>query len=105
MAGVIISAATMLDLIAEIVVIPVNAGVFKKDCADLTRRVCLLTHLVEEIRDSKPIDSAASSSLISSENDWWSDIVVGIQAAKRLLSSATRFQARDSSVSKNLNDS
>ncbi|VVA92243.1 unnamed protein product [Arabis nemorensis] len=97
MAGVIISPASLLDLIAEIVEIPVNAGVFKKDCADLTRRVCLLTHLVEEIRDSKPIDSAASSSLISSENDWWSDLVVGLQASKRLLSIATRFQARDSS--------
>ncbi|ESQ34483.1 hypothetical protein EUTSA_v10007104mg [Eutrema salsugineum] len=97
MAGVIISPASLLDLIAEIVEMPVNSGVFKKDCADLTRRVCLLTHLVEEIRDSKPIDSAASSSLVSSENDWWSDLVAGVQAAKRLLSSVTRFQARDSS--------
>uniref|UniRef100_A0A1J3FK65 RING-type E3 ubiquitin transferase n=2 Tax=Noccaea caerulescens TaxID=107243 RepID=A0A1J3FK65_NOCCA len=97
MAGVIVSPASLLDLIAEIAEIPLSAGVFKKDCADLTRRVCLLTHLVEEIRDSKPIDSAASSSLISSENDWWSELVLGLQAAKRLLSSATRFQARDSS--------
>ncbi|CAH2033673.1 unnamed protein product [Thlaspi arvense] len=97
MAGEIISPASLLNLIAEIVEMPLNAGVFKKDCADLTRRVCLLTHLVEEIRDSKPIDSAASSSLISSENDWWSDLVAGLQAAKRLLSSAARFHARDSS--------
>ncbi|CAG7864904.1 U-box domain-containing protein 11 [Brassica rapa] len=94
MAGVNVSPASLLELIAEIAEIPINAGVFKKDCADLTRRVCLLTHLVEEIRDSNPVDSAAAS---SSENDWWSDLVVGLQAAKRLLSSATRFQARDSS--------
>ncbi|KAF8083458.1 hypothetical protein N665_0772s0027 [Sinapis alba] len=95
MAGINVSPATLLELIAEIAEIPINAGVFKKDCADLIRRVCLLTHLVEEIRDSKPpVDSAAAS---SSENDWWSDLVVGLQAAKRLLSSATRFQARDSS--------
>ncbi|KAL1192333.1 U-box domain-containing protein 11 [Cardamine amara subsp. amara] len=94
MAGGIISPASLLILIADIVEIPLNAGVFKKDCSDLTRRVCLLTHLVEEIRDSTPIDSAASS---SSENDWWSDLVVGLQAAKRLLFTATRFQARDSS--------
>ncbi|KFK44389.1 hypothetical protein AALP_AA1G251200 [Arabis alpina] len=93
MAGVIISAASLLDIITEIVEIPVNAGVFKKDCTDLTRRVCLLTHLLEEIRDSKPIDSIASSS----ENDWWSDLVVGLQASKRLLSTITRFQPRDSS--------
>ncbi|KAG7655257.1 Armadillo [Arabidopsis suecica] len=93
MAGGIVSPASLLDLIADIVEIPLNTGMFKKDCADLTRRVCLLTHLLEEIRDSTPIDSAASS---SSENDWWSDLVVGLQAAKRLLSTA-RFQARDSS--------
>lgn len=96
MAGVNVSPSSLLELIAEIAEIPTNAGVFKKDCTDLTRRVCLLTHLVEEIRDSIPVDPAAAS---SSENDWWSDLVVGVQAAKRLLSSATRFQARDSSVS------
>ncbi|CAH8355387.1 unnamed protein product [Eruca vesicaria subsp. sativa] len=94
MAGVTVSPSSLLELIAEIAEIPINAGVFKKDCADLIRRVCLLTHLVEEIRDSKPIDSAAAS---SSENDWSSDLVVGLRAAKYLLSSATRFQARDSS--------
>ncbi|CAN8313011.1 unnamed protein product [Cochlearia groenlandica] len=93
MAGTILSPASLLDIIADIVAIPVNAGVFKKDCADLTRRICLLTHFVEEIRDSKPIDSAASSS----ENDWWSDIVVALRAAKSLLYSASRFQARGSS--------
>ncbi|XP_010460079.1 PREDICTED: U-box domain-containing protein 11 [Camelina sativa] len=94
MAGGIVSPASLLDIIADIVETPLNAGVFKKDCADLTRRVSLLTHLVEEIRDSTPIDSAASSS--SDNNDWWSDLVAGLQAAKRLLSTA-RFQARDSS--------
>ncbi|KAJ0237388.1 U-box domain-containing protein 11 [Hirschfeldia incana] len=94
MAGVIISPASLLKLISEIAETPLNAGVFKKDCTDLTRRVSLLSHLVEEIRESTPIDSAASS---SSENDWWSDLVVALQASKRLLSSAARFQARDSS--------
>ncbi|XP_009103205.1 U-box domain-containing protein 11 [Brassica rapa] len=86
MAGVIIPPASLLKLIAEIAEIPLNAGVFKKDCTDLTRRVSLLTHLVEEIKDSNQIDSS------SSENDWWSDLVVALQASKRVLSSA-----RDSS--------
>ncbi|KAF3594434.1 hypothetical protein DY000_02023600 [Brassica cretica] len=94
MAGVIIPPASLLKRIAEIAEIPLNAGVFKKDCTDLTRRVSLLTHLIEEIKDSNQIDSAASS---SSENDWWSDLVVALEASKRLLSSAARFQARDSS--------
>ena len=97
MAGVIIPPASLLKRIAEIAEIPLNAGVFKKDCTDLTRRVSLLMHLIEEIKDSNQIDSAASS---SSENDWWSDLVVALEASKRLLSSAARFQARDSSVSK-----
>ncbi|XP_010427916.1 PREDICTED: U-box domain-containing protein 10 [Camelina sativa] len=102
MAGGAITPASLIGLINEIVEIPVNSGVFKKDCADLARRVGLLTHLIEEIRDSLPPsptseESDASSSLSSSECDWWSDLVVGLQAAKRLLSSATSFQARESS--------
>lgn len=103
MAGVAVSPASLLDVIAEIAEISANTGVFKKDCADLARRVCLLTHLVEEIRDSPQTpteeESDASSSLVSCECDWWSDLVVGLQAAKRLLSAATCFQARESSVS------
>lgn len=101
MAGGAITPASLIGLIDEIVEIPVNSGVFKKDCADLARRVGLLTHLIEEIRDPPPPpeESDASSSLISYECDWWSDLVVGLQAAKRLLSSATSFQARESSVS------
>ncbi|KAL0664755.1 hypothetical protein Bca4012_101593 [Brassica carinata] len=101
MAGVAVSPASLLDVIAEFAEISANTGVFKKDCADLARRVCLLTHLVEEIRDSPQTpteeESDASSSLVSCECDWWSDLVVGLQAAKRLLSAATCFQARESS--------
>ncbi|KFK41527.1 hypothetical protein AALP_AA2G141100 [Arabis alpina] len=100
MAGVSVSPTSLLDLISSIIDIPTNTGVFKKDCADLARRVCLLTHLIEEIRDSSPSqesESDASSSLITNECDWWSDLVVGLQASKRLLSSATCFQARESS--------
>ncbi|KAG7589720.1 Armadillo-type fold [Arabidopsis suecica] len=99
MAGGAITPASLIGLISEINEVPVNFGVFKKDCADLARRVGLLTHLIEEIRDSSPPppESDASSSLISYECDWWSDLVVGLQAAKRLLSSATSFQARESS--------
>ncbi|CAH8308443.1 unnamed protein product [Eruca vesicaria subsp. sativa] len=109
MAGVAVSPASLLLVIAEISEITASAGaLFKKDCADLARRVCLLTHLVEEIRDSpaekkkkteteEEEECDGSSSLVSSECDWWSDLVVGLQAAKRLLSAATCFQARESS--------
>ncbi|CAA0328850.1 unnamed protein product [Arabidopsis thaliana] len=98
MAGGAITPDSLIGLIAEINEIPGNFGLFKKDCSDLARRVGLLTHLIEEIRDSSPpSESDASSSLNSHECDWWSDLVVGLQAAKRLLSSATSFQARESS--------
>lgn len=42
MAGVIFSHAYLLELTTEISEIPVNVGVFKKDCTDLTRRLFLL---------------------------------------------------------------
>ncbi|KAJ0489986.1 putative U box domain, armadillo-like helical, Zinc finger, RING/FYVE/PHD-type [Helianthus annuus] len=46
------------------------AGAFKKDCSDMCRRVALLAHLLEEIRDYegdlRPLDLSASSSSNSS---------------------------------------
>ncbi|XP_052206176.1 U-box domain-containing protein 11-like [Diospyros lotus] len=73
-------------------------GAFKKDCTDLSRRVSLLAHLLEEIRDSgctlMPSDSPASSSAAAS---CLSDLAVAIQAAKRLLSVAGNFDPKISS--------
>ena len=81
-------------------------GDFKKDCTDLSRRIALLAHLLEEIRDFKRgfsnfvhSDAQASSSSASS---CLSDLTVAIQAAKRLLSSAGNFDSKISSVSLNL---
>ncbi|CAN8239287.1 unnamed protein product [Cochlearia groenlandica] len=94
MAGVAVSPVSLLRLISEIIEIPANNGLFKKDCADLSRRIGLLTPLIEEINDSP---SSSSSSLCSLECDWWSGLVVGLEAANRLLPVATSFQARESS--------
>ncbi|PSR88175.1 U-box domain-containing protein [Actinidia chinensis var. chinensis] len=73
-------------------------GAFKKDCTDLSRRVALLAHLLEEIRDFKGdfgkfahSDAQASSSSASS---CLSDLTVAIQAAKRLLSAAGNFDSK-----------
>lgn len=75
-------------------------GPFKKDCTDLSRRVALLAHLFDEIRDfeasSRPLDSASSSSASFS---WFSDLRMTIQAVKRLLSAADNFDSKISSVS------
>ncbi|KAH7840930.1 hypothetical protein Vadar_023456 [Vaccinium darrowii] len=73
-------------------------GSFKKDCTDLSRRVALLAHLFEEIRDvesnSRPLNDTASS---SSSFSWFSDLTLTIQAAKRLLSAADNFDSKISS--------
>lgn len=66
------------------------SGVFKKDCTDLARRVSLLAHLLEEIRDSEKIRvnrevEAGSSSFASS---CFADLTLALQAAKRLLLAA-----------------
>ncbi|KAG8382788.1 hypothetical protein BUALT_Bualt05G0113700 [Buddleja alternifolia] len=70
------------------------SGSFKKDCADLARRISLLSHLLEEIRDSKKIhengEIGASSS--SSFSFCISDLTVALQAAKRLVFAANNFE-------------
>ncbi|KAL4574423.1 hypothetical protein LXL04_021255 [Taraxacum kok-saghyz] len=68
------------------------SGDFKKDCTDLSRRVALLSHLLEEIRDFKGdlrllYESASSSSSLSC----LSDLTVALQAAKKLLVIAGNF--------------
>ncbi|CAL5375741.1 unnamed protein product [Camellia sinensis] len=71
-------------------------GAFKRDCTDLARRVSLLAHLLEEIRDFKtdlrPLDVPAASS--SSNSSFLSDLIMAIQAAKRLISSASNFDSK-----------
>lgn len=83
-----------------------NGGLFKKDCTDLVRRIALLKHLLEEIRDCGKLDelnnsesSSSSCSSSLSKGSWWNDLVLSLQAAKRLLSIAANFASSDSSVS------
>ncbi|XP_076910202.1 U-box domain-containing protein 11-like [Bidens hawaiensis] len=61
------------------------SGEFKKDCTDLSRRVTLLSHLLEEIRDFKGDVKVLNSS------NWVSELTIGIQAAKKLLLIAGNF--------------
>ncbi|XP_059308792.1 U-box domain-containing protein 10-like [Lycium ferocissimum] len=60
-------------------------GFFKKDCTDLSRRVSLLAHLLEEIRDSN------NTLLDSSHNSCLVDLSIALKAAKRLLLAANDF--------------
>lgn len=73
---------------------------FRKDCTDLVRRIALLKHLGEEIRDFgsshfSKLDASASSS----SSSWSADLVVALRAAHRLLSRAGNFRSSSSSVS------
>lgn len=76
-----------------------SAGVFRRDCTDLVRRISLLTHFLEEMRDiegqSRPSDNSSSSSTSSSSGGscWDSDLMVALQAAKCLLAMASTFSS------------
>ena len=80
-----------------------DGAMFKKDCTDLVRRISLLTHLFEEIRDLKVVDASgelnASTSSTGSASSWASDMVLALQSARRLLSVAMKFRSDSFSVS------
>ncbi|KAK7379904.1 hypothetical protein VNO78_34180 [Psophocarpus tetragonolobus] len=79
---------------------PVAAdAMFRKDCTDLVRRISLLTHLFEEIKDlnHNVVLGSSSSSSSTSSNSWSSDLVLALHSARRLLSVARDFRSNCSS--------
>lgn len=88
---------TPLRLVQDVIRISIVGffGSFKKDCTDLARKVSLLTHLIEEIREFKGDFGASSSSF----NSCLFDLSLSLQAAKRLLFAANNFDPNNSSVS------
>ncbi|KAK7845387.1 u-box domain-containing protein 10 [Quercus suber] len=99
----------VLELVGEVTAAGIAVGgakdgvSFRKDCTDLVRRISLLAHLLEEIREfrARPVDDAASAATsddvdVESES-WSSDLVVALRAAKRLLSLAGNFRSKSSS--------
>ncbi|KAK7317855.1 hypothetical protein RJT34_02429 [Clitoria ternatea] len=78
-------------------------AMFRKDCTDLVRRISLLTHLFEEIKElnnnnNNVVHSASSSSASSSSSSSWSsDLVLALHSARRLLSVARNFRSNCSS--------
>ncbi|EXC06053.1 U-box domain-containing protein 11 [Morus notabilis] len=87
----------LLKLANDVVAVSIGGGPFKKDCTDLVRRIALLTHLFEEMRDfkgqSSPSDASASSSSSFPRSSWPSDLMVALQAAKCLLLVAANFNS------------
>ncbi|KAL4318237.1 hypothetical protein GQ457_18G022810 [Hibiscus cannabinus] len=94
------SAAFLLRLVHDIVAVSVAAGVFKRDCTDLVRRIALFTHLLEEIRDFGPSDRDHASS--SSDSSWSADLAIALQAAKRLLSTASGYHNSSDGAAKRI---
>ncbi|GAA0174404.1 ubiquitin-protein ligase [Lithospermum erythrorhizon] len=88
-----------LRLVSDVVHISSNLhGLFKKECIDLARRVSLLAHLLEEIKDSSnqhlPSSSSSSSSTDFSADFCLFDLSIALQGAKRLLLSANNFDLK-----------
>ena len=95
----------VLELVREVTAAGIavggtNDGVsFRKDCTDLVRKISLLTHLLEEIREFRAASAATSDDVDVESLSWSSDLVVALGAAKRLLSLAGNFRSKSSSVS------
>lgn len=88
---------TPLRLLHEVSQISIAGfcGKFKKDCTDLARRVTLLAHLLDELKDSNTLLGSSSSSF----NSCFSDLSIALQAAKQLLLAANELDPKISSVS------
>ena len=99
----------MLELVREVTTTGIAVGSggndgwsFRKDYTDLGRRISLLTHLLEEIREfrARPVDDAATATFddVDVESSWLFDLVGALRAAKRLLSLARNIRSKSSSV-------
>ncbi|CAM8957142.1 unnamed protein product [Rhodiola kirilowii] len=92
-AETVVTPPVLIELVREIV--KVSAGVhgseFRRDCTDLVRRISLLAHLFEEIRD------LACDAESGEGCRWLSDLVLALQAAKGLLPVAGSFSSATSS--------
>lgn len=85
--------AALLRLVGDVVLVSCGgfSGFFKKDCADLGRRVSLLAHLLEEVRDSKTIQENYEVGSSSFSNSGFADLTLALQAAKTLVFAANNF--------------
>ncbi|KAK6134155.1 hypothetical protein DH2020_032105 [Rehmannia glutinosa] len=85
---------TSLRLVGDVVRISGDgfSGFFKRDCTDLARRVSLLAHLLEEIRDSKKIQVNSEVGSSSFSSSCFADLTLALQAAKRLVFAANNFE-------------
>ncbi|GAB2279996.1 hypothetical protein Dimus_014633 [Dionaea muscipula] len=98
-------------LIDDVVRISAAGGfkeLFRKDCTDLCRRISLLSHLVDEIRDfkgvddSRPSDASPTASSSYSSSSPLSDLLFALQNAKRILLVAGNFDSNEDGAAKKI---
>ncbi|KAK1437665.1 hypothetical protein QVD17_03461 [Tagetes erecta] len=92
MADIVAAIHSLLRLVRDVTRRSASGSAFKKDCTDLSRKIGLLSHLFEEIRDYQGdlrlFDFSASSSSSSSS---LCDLTEALKAAKRLILLAGSF--------------
>lgn len=88
----------LLDLVREIGRIGDFAADFKRDCADLARRISLISHLLEEIRDfkhsfssSSGVKAASTSSSFSSSSSSPFSCLIELRELQAVLEAANRL--------------
>ncbi|KAL9255215.1 U-box domain-containing protein [Drosera capensis] len=98
-------AESLHDLIEEVVAIS-GAGkfrdLFKKDCTDLCRRISLLAHLVDEIRDFRARRDDDEDAGVGSSSSSLSELLFALQNAKRLLLVAGNFESGEDGASRKI---
>ncbi|XP_043693983.1 U-box domain-containing protein 10-like [Telopea speciosissima] len=91
------SGQRLLNLVYDIGRIGGFGDVYKRECSDLCRKIALLSHLFEEIRDFKDdTDDAHSFDSLSSPSSSLRDLLAVVRAAKRLILVARNYDSKTS---------
>lgn len=81
----------LLDLVHDINRIGGFGDAVRKDCNDLSRRISLLSHLFEEIRDFKGLKKKSLLSSSSNASSFLDNLSVELKSARRLLLVALNY--------------
>ncbi|KAL1531927.1 U-box domain-containing protein 10-like [Salvia divinorum] len=87
------AAAVLLRLVRDVARISAVgfSGFFKRECAELGRRVSLLAHFLQEIEESERIQQNCQLGSSSFSNSGFADLNLALLVAKRLLFAANDF--------------
>lgn len=75
----------LLEVVQEVGRMGGFGDVYKRECTDLGRRITLLSHLFEEIRDFKGDHGHPCASTSLDSSSCLNDLLMAVRVAKRLL--------------------